>query len=79
MPIIGWSEKISVGVKVLDDDHKRIIDIINKLYGDYEQGCDNDTIGCVIGDLLNYADEHFERAAQPFFCKFAQGDLLLGV
>jgi hypothetical protein len=31
MAIIEWSDEYSVGVAALDDDHKQLIDIINKI------------------------------------------------
>ncbi|MEI7608606.1 MAG: bacteriohemerythrin [Rhodospirillaceae bacterium] len=60
MKNIEWSDKVSVGVKGFDDDHRQIFDAINKLYDAYDAGCDHEIIGYIIIDLLNFADEHFE-------------------
>jgi hemerythrin len=32
MPIIEWADALSVNVKEIDDQHKRLIDLINNLH-----------------------------------------------
>ena len=61
MTAIEWNDKVSVGVKAFDDEHRQIFAAINKLYDAYSAGSDLDAIGYIIIDLLNYADEHFEN------------------
>ncbi len=61
MPVVEWSEKVSVGIKAFDDDHKQIFTAVNKLYDAYRDGLDNAFIGSIIKDLINFADEHFEN------------------
>jgi len=31
MPLMTWTEEMSVKVKVFDDDHKTLIDLLNEL------------------------------------------------
>ena len=47
-----WKEKLSVGVELIDSQHKRLIDLINAL-GD---GADQ---GQALDDMVDYVDDHF--------------------
>ena len=58
---IAWTPEMSVGVKVLDDDHKVLIGCLN----DFIDACENDE-GILVTDsifaiLLDYTDTHFGR------------------
>lgn len=61
MAAIGWSEMMSVGVEVLDADHKTLIGLINDLnrsLGDEEEYA---TLGTVLKALEEYTEHHFAR------------------
>ncbi|HTH17265.1 MAG TPA: bacteriohemerythrin, partial [Magnetospirillum sp.] len=61
MASIAWSEMMSVGVPVLDADHKTLIGLINALHrsvGDEEEYA---TLGSVLKALEDYAAHHFSR------------------
>lgn len=58
MALIEWVESYSVGVDQLDADHKRLIDIINRI--DAAQAASR-SISWAIGELADYARYHFER------------------
>lgn len=61
MASITWSEMMSVGVPVLDADHKTLIGLINNLHrsiGDEEEYA---TLGSVLQALEEYAEHHFAR------------------
>lgn len=32
MAFFGWNDNLSVGVQACDDDHKKLIDMLNRLY-----------------------------------------------
>jgi hemerythrin len=60
MPIIKWEDDFSVGVKEIDAQHKKIIDIINKVYEMIrDNNFDNADIQQILKDLQDYADRHF--------------------
>ena len=58
MAKIQWSDTYSVGVPILDEDHKKLIDIINRAVEAYERGT---AAGGIIGELEDYARYHFSR------------------
>ncbi|MBT5265720.1 MAG: hemerythrin family protein [Rhodospirillaceae bacterium] len=59
--MVTWTEELSVGIDELDDDHKRLIEIINRLEtvsGDAE---DPEGLRQCIYSLMRYAEYHFAR------------------
>ncbi|MDD5527607.1 MAG: bacteriohemerythrin [Patescibacteria group bacterium] len=60
MPIIKWEENFSVGVKEIDDQHKRIIEILNRIYKMISDNqIENSAVEQILKDLHEYADTHF--------------------
>jgi len=61
MAKLEWSERLSVGVPELDEDHKTLIQIINNLR-DYQEGetRPKDIDRC-LNALVRYAEWHFAR------------------
>jgi len=62
-----WTEDLSVGVKIIDDQHKKLIEIINVAYNsdlqkDFEKGEE------VFRDLIEYTRVHF-TTEKDFFEK----------
>ncbi len=59
MEKIEWNASFNTGVKKLDDQHKRIIDMINKLVemGDLE--VNSETIADILLRMSEYSREHF--------------------
>lgn len=67
MATIKWKEDFSVGVQEIDNQHKKLIDIINKLFSMYEKDeFENTKVGPVFKDLEKYADEHFATEEHYF-------------
>jgi hemerythrin len=59
-PVITWSQEMSVGVPELDDDHRTLVGLINKL-ADAQDIDDAAVIEAVLDSLSTYVDEHFQR------------------
>ena len=68
MPLMTWTDKLGVGVKVLDDDHKRLIDLLNQLDDGMKKGKGKETLGKVLDGLVSYTKFHFARE-EEFFAK----------
>lgn len=82
---IVWREAMAVGDKVVDDEHKHLIDLINGFEGAIQGDIDHRQIKKVLLGLVEYSAEHFrhEESLQieieyPFFFthKRAHRDLL---
>ena len=66
MPLITWNEDLSVGVKDLDDDHKRLFNMINELHDAIMLGRARDVLGGVLDGMVTYTQTHFAREEQLF-------------
>lgn len=56
---IDWSPSFSVGVRSLDAQHKRIVDMINYLLSDPDVTVRSETISELLSRLTIYAEDHF--------------------
>jgi len=65
-PFISWTTKMSVGVAVLDDDHKKLVGLLNELHDGIAAGHGTETLGKILDGLVDYAKFHFGREEELF-------------
>lgn len=58
---VTWSERMSVGVPLLDSDHKTLIGLINHLQRSIGDDEEHASVGSVLQALEEYAAHHFAR------------------
>jgi hemerythrin len=56
---VVWNEQYSVKVKELDNQHKKLFEIINKLDNHMRQGKGKEILGSVLTDMVDYTKVHF--------------------
>ncbi len=61
MPLIKWDEKFSVGVDAIDEQHKKLVNILNDLFDAMKLGKAKDILNKVFDDLLQYTVYHFSN------------------
>lgn len=66
MAFIEWSEKLSVGVDFFDEQHKKLIDIINKTHDSMKKGQGRTILNQVLGELIEYTQKHFAEEERAF-------------
>jgi len=59
LPLIDWSDALSVGIKSIDDQHKKLIVLLNALHDCDNTGKGNEQIKEILGELLAYTVSHF--------------------
>lgn len=59
MALIDWSDNYSVNVKVMDDQHKKLINIINELNDSMKAGRSKDVMEKILKGLVDYTITHF--------------------
>jgi hemerythrin len=59
MSFLLWSDQLSVGREVIDNEHKQLIAIINDLHDALAAGHERQEIGLVIERMLRYTRSHF--------------------
>lgn len=75
MEKINWNSSFSVGVKLLDEQHKRIIDMSNLLISDHEATVYSETISELLDRLTKYATDHF-RVEEQLLEEYGYPDLI---
>lgn len=66
MPLLTWTDKLSVGVGVLDNDHERLVGMLNELYDAMQAGRGKDALGHILNELIKYTQLHFAREERYF-------------
>ena len=64
MPLIVWTDQLSIGVKLLDNDHKKLVLLINQLYDGLKTGRAKVELERVFEDLVSYARVHHSHEEQ---------------
>jgi len=62
--LIVWSNSYSVKVSQMDQEHQRLIDIINNLYVAMRSGRSTEAIGSILDELVAYTKTHFSHEEQ---------------
>ena len=68
MAIIEWSSNLSVNIKTIDDQHKKLVDMVNTLHDAMKSGKAKDVMNDLVGQLAAYTDSHF-KTEEEFFRK----------
>jgi hemerythrin len=64
MPLIVWTNHMSVGVKLLDNDHKRLALLINQLHDGLMAGLPKPALERVFEKLVSYTRIHHAQEEQ---------------
>lgn len=59
MGVFAWSPKYSVNIKQIDDQHKKLIELINDLDGAMSQGKGKAVLDKILTGLIQYTKTHF--------------------
>lgn len=61
MAFIQWDKSFSVGTTALDADHRRLIEILNRIYDAWQGDPSKVELDQLFDELLDYTDGHFSR------------------
>jgi hemerythrin len=59
LALITWTDALSVNIKAIDDQHKKLITLINDLHSAMGSGKGKEAIGTVLDGLVEYTKTHF--------------------
>lgn len=59
MPIFPWQPEFSVNVKIIDEQHRKLIDAINILHSAMGEGKGRDVLSDILSRLAEYTTVHF--------------------
>jgi hemerythrin len=57
---LKWKNKYSVNVAEIDEQHKKLFDLVNAMYDAMHAGKGSDMIGTVIEEFVDFTDYHFK-------------------
>jgi len=59
--IIAWSDKLSCGIKIIDDQHKILVSLVNQMFNHVTGNAvqERDYFNKVIHELVDYVKKHF--------------------
>jgi hemerythrin len=63
---IEWKEEYSVGVKLIDDQHKVFVGILNELYESSASDKVKESLTHIMDELVSYAGYHFATEEKYF-------------
>jgi len=66
MALITWTDELSVHVAEFDEDHKRLITLINALWEASEERRGHEVLDDILGQLAEYTVSHFGREEALF-------------
>lgn len=58
--LIRWTDKLSIGVNAIDQQHKTWLNIINRFYHSFKTGLAYEELNVIFKELADYTDYHFE-------------------
>ncbi len=61
MSLMTWNESMSVGVAQFDEEHKKLIALINELFEAVQAGRGRQAMGGVLDELVDYTNTHFSH------------------
>ena len=60
MTFISWKQEYNTGVEMIDAQHKRLVDIINKLHDAIQAGSEQEALHGILSKLTDYTKYHFD-------------------
>jgi hemerythrin len=67
--LIKWNDSLSVNVAEIDQQHQKLILMINDLHGAMKLGKGKDVLGKIVNGLISYTTIHF-KTEEDYFSQF---------
>lgn len=66
MSIFPWMKKYEVNVESIDTQHKKLVELLNKLAEEMSQGKGSDVLNAIFNELADYTIYHFSDEEKYF-------------
>jgi hemerythrin-like metal-binding protein len=76
MALLTWSAEYSVGIKEIDNEHIKLVELINQLHDGMKAGKGREILGNILNELVKYTAFHFGHEEQ-LFDKYLYPDTIL--
>lgn len=61
MELLRWDGSLAFGLKVIDEEHKKLTDYINRLYEHVQNNGDLESLTQIFDELMDYTIFHFNH------------------
>lgn len=59
MPYLDWEDRFSIGIESMDEQHRKLLALINEVYDAMKEGKGKEKSGAVLRSLFEYTETHF--------------------
>jgi len=66
MAFFDWSESLNVGIESINEQHKKLVAMVNELHDASQQGKAADVLGKTLDGLVDYTKNHFAYEEKLF-------------
>lgn len=66
MTLIKWTDDLNLNIKNIDDQHRKLVSMINEFYMHLQQKSNKELISKLIRDMKNYTIVHFSDEEKLF-------------
>ena len=66
MPLLEWSDELSIGINSIDEQHKKLVNMINALNDALAEGKANELLAKIFDGLAVYTVKHFGYEEELF-------------
>ncbi|MDD2882309.1 MAG: bacteriohemerythrin [Rhodoferax sp.] len=74
--IFPWNPQLETGIALIDEQHRVLVNLINRLAQQHVQGATQAEVQAILGELADYADYHF-RTEEGIWHTALAGDVWL--
>jgi len=60
MALFNWDNKLKTNITICDQQHEKLISLLNELHDSMKSGKDKDVIGNTLNELIAYTFYHFQ-------------------
>ena len=64
--LMEWNDQLKLGINSIDQQHHRLIDLLNQLYDGFQSGTGKNVVGEVLDGLISYTASHFKYEEKIF-------------
>ncbi|HAF43632.1 MAG TPA: diguanylate cyclase [Gallionellaceae bacterium] len=73
--IFPWNENFQTGLSVIDEQHRKLVELLNKLASHLAYGVEKPELNMIFGELTEYAQYHF-KTEESIWEKYLSADEL---
>ena len=75
MAFFDWNDELATGIPKIDEQHKKLISLVNELHDALSKGKSRDVLGKLLEELADYTNYHFKTEERAFATyRYENGD-----